>query len=83
MSQLSEHVQSRRTLLDQLKTYHNQRLDVDRSLEGLQGDIQLIDTTDDVSLRDRIDQLEVRGFGWFGVWRVLLDRCGYVTLDLT
>ena len=67
MSQLSEHVQARRTLLDQLKTYHNQRLDVDRSLEGLQGDIQLIETTDDVPLRDRIDQLEVRGFGWFGV----------------
>ena len=61
--QLTDHVESRRMLLIKLRNYHDQHTQVDRGLDALLDDVQEIETANNVPLRDRIVQLEVRALG--------------------
>ena len=77
---LTEHLESRAGLLVKFRGYHEEHSQVDRGVEELLGDIQQIESDDDVPLRDRIIQLEVGAFVF--LFFFVLRRCSTVWFAL-
>ena len=70
---LTDHLESRAGLLVKFRGYHEEHSQVDRGVEELLGDIQQIESDDDIPLRDRIIQLEVGAFVF--LFFFVLRRC--------